>query len=65
MQKATSDINILHFFSRLCLQFLHSMLSLYFLQRHNHTSITSRFNLRETFSIQSSDFLIFHIHCVR
>ncbi len=51
MQKATFAVTIPHIASRLYL------LSL---QRHNHTSITSRFCVHETLQINQSNILIFN-----
>ncbi len=53
MQKATFTTSIPHIISRL------------FLQRPNHTSITSRFNVHETLQINPSNFVIFNPAFVR
>ncbi len=55
MQKATSDITILHFFLPI---------SAYISEAH-HTSLTSRFNVHGTLQIDQSNFLIFNPVFVR
>ncbi len=50
MQKATSDITILHFFLPISA----------YISEANHTSITLRYKVHETFQIQQSSFFIYN-----